>query len=343
MADTVKYARQALSLMPEGDHIRRGTPTMLLGIASWTDGDLDEAFQSFADGLSVFQKAGNIPYAVSGTFILADIRVVQGRLHEAIDIYQKALQLAKKRGDSLLPGTAELYLGLSDLYRELGDLVQADDFLAKSEMVIQQTSLTQYRMFLAQARINEAKGAYEEALEQLAKAEHLYIRNPIPDVKPISALRTRLWIKLGRLAESMDWAKQEKITIHDTLSYLREFEHATLARVLLAHYQQNHKEHAILDYMELLERLLKAAEEGGRTGSIIEILILQAVAYQLQNDLHSAMVPFERAMRLAEPEGYVRIFIDEGQPMVLLLTEAAAQGIMPEYTDKLLAFLETEE
>ena len=89
--------------------------------------------------------------------------------------------------------------------------------------------------------------------------------------------------------------------------------------------------------MKLLERLLKAANKGKRMGSVIEILVLQALAQEAQGNIPLGLVPLERALTLTEPEGYVRIFVDEGKPMARLLSEAAAQGIMPDYTGKLLA------
>jgi LuxR family maltose regulon positive regulatory protein len=92
-----------------------------------------------------------------------------------------------------------------------------------------------------------------------------------------------------------------------------------------------------------LERLLKAAEEGGRTGSVIEILVLQALAHHAQGGLPAALLPLKRALALAEPEGYVRMFLDEGSSMMELLHEASAREIMPDYTDKLLAAFESEK
>jgi LuxR family maltose regulon positive regulatory protein len=95
--------------------------------------------------------------------------------------------------------------------------------------------------------------------------------------------------------------------------------------------------------MGLLERLLKEAEEAGRAGSAIEILELQALAHQAQGDIPAALMPLHQALTLAEPEGYIRIFVDEGPPMAQLLREAAARGIMPDYIGKLLAVFEAEE
>ncbi len=104
-----------------------------------------------------------------------------------------------------------------------------------------------------------------------------------------------------------------------TSCYLREFEHITLARILIAQYQNDRMDGSIHAAMRLLDRLLQAAEEGGRMGSVIEILVLQALAHQAQGNITPALAPLERALTLAEPEGYVRIFVDEGKPMAELI------------------------
>jgi LuxR family maltose regulon positive regulatory protein len=111
----------------------------------------------------------------------------------------------------------------------------------------------------------------------------------------------------------------------------------------LAGYKSDREERSIYETTGLLERLLKAAEEGGRMGSAIEVLVLQALAHEAKGDIPAALVPLARALALAGPEGYVRIFVDEGMPMAQLLSEAAARGIMPDYTARLLAVLEAEE
>jgi LuxR family maltose regulon positive regulatory protein len=213
----------------------------------------------------------------------------------------------------------------------------------KGEKLVKQTSLTRYRLCLAQARIDEAKGNYDDALEQLEEAESLYIRNPLPDVKPISALKTHVWIKQNRFIEAEAWAREKGLSVNDDLSYMREFEYITLARVLIARYNSDRIDRSIHEAMGLLERLLKAAEEGGRIGSVIEILVLQALAYEAQGKIPAALAPLKRALAQAEPEGYVRMFVDEGIPMAQLLSEAANRGILPDYTGKLLTALKAEE
>jgi LuxR family maltose regulon positive regulatory protein len=139
------------------------------------------------------------------------------------------------------------------------------------------------------------------------------------------------------LTEALGWARERGLSVDDDLSFLREFEHVTLARVLIARYKSDRIAGSIHEVMGLLERLLKAAEEGGRTGSMIEILVLQALAYESQGNIPPALMSLERALALAKPEGYVRIFLDEGPPMARLLYEALSRGIAPDYVQRLLA------
>ena len=141
----------------------------------------------------------------------------------------------------------------------------------------------------------------------------------------------------------MSWVREQNLSPDDELSYLREFEHLTLARVLLSRYQTSRAEGDLQSALELLHRLLKAADEGERNGSLIEILILQAMAHQAQGDQTRAFASLERALALAEPEGYVHIFVDEGEAMrslLQLILEEQAQPrdlLLRGYVDKLLA------
>ena len=108
------------------------------------------------------------------------------------------------------------------------------------------------------------------------------------------ALKARVWIAQGRLGEALDWAREQGLSPEDDLSYLHEFEHITLARILLAQYGSDRSDHSLREAIGLLERLLKAAEEGGRMGSVIEILVLQALAYQMQEDIPAALLRWNK-------------------------------------------------
>ncbi len=134
----------------------------------------------------------------------------------------------------------------------------------------------------------------------------------LPDVRPVAALKARVWVAQGRLGEALGWVRERGLSAEDDLGYLREFEHLTLARVLLARHSSNRARSLVSEPLGLLDRLLRAAEAGGRAGSVLAILVLQSLAQQAHGDIPAALVPLERALALAEPEGYVRIFVDEG-------------------------------
>jgi LuxR family maltose regulon positive regulatory protein len=276
---------------------------------------------------------------------MADIRMVQGRLHEAVRTYEQSLQLATEQGEPVIRGTGDLYLGLSELHLEQGDLEASKQHLLRSEELGEHAALPDwpYRLCITQALIQEAQGDRDRALDLLDEGERLYYRTPIPRIRPIAALKTRVWVRQGRVTKAFGWVHERGLSVDDDLSYLHEFEHVTLARVLIANYKNDRVERSIHEAMGLLERLLKAAEAGGRMGSVIEILVLQALAHEAQGNISQALVLLERTLTLAEPEGYVRIFVGEGKPMAKLLSEAAAQGIMSDYVIKLLDVFRAEE
>ncbi|MEP6986795.1 MAG: LuxR C-terminal-related transcriptional regulator, partial [Chloroflexota bacterium] len=181
------------------------------------------------------------------------------------------------------------------------------------------------------------------ALERLNEAERYHRRTPVPDLRPLAAWKTRVWVAQGRLIEAQRWVHEQALSIDDELSYLREFEHITLTRVLIAEYVHEPDDRTIHKAFGLLDRLLQAAENGGRLGSVIEIEVLHALAHRVQGHLVPALDALERALRLAEPEGYVQIFVDEGLPMAQLLSEAAARGMMPNYIRKLLGVFKANQ
>jgi LuxR family maltose regulon positive regulatory protein len=327
-----------LDLVSEDDHLRRGAAGAILGLAFWRRGDLEEAHRMFADGMASVQLAGNISDAIGGTIALADIRIAQGRLREAMRTYERGLQLATEQGEPELRGTADVYVGMSELYLEHDDLHAATQHLLRSKEQGEHTGFPQnwYRWRVAMAGIREAQGDLDGALDLLHEAEHLYVNDFFPNVRPVAALKTRVWVAQGKLGEALDWAREQDLSARDDLYYLREFEHITLARVLLARYKSDRADRSMFETMGLLERLLQAAEEGGRKGSAIEILVVQAIAYQSQGDIPAALVPLERALTLAEPEGYVRIFVDEGRLMEALLETTVKRGIALNYVRHLL-------
>jgi len=336
---TVRHARQALELSPEEDHLGRAAAAGLLGLAFWASGDLEAGHSAYAECMAGLRRAGHIADTFGCAIALADIRLVQGRLGEAMRTYEQALQRAPEQGGSVLRGTADMYVGMSELHRERDDLPAATQQLLRSQELGEHTGLPQnrYRWRVAMARIRQAEGDLGGALDLLNEAERLYVSDFFPNVRPVPALRARVRVAQGGLGEALAWVRERGLSVEDDLSYLHEFDHITLARVLLARYATEHAERSIQEATRLLERLLQAAEEGQRTGSVIEILVLQALAHQARDDIPAALASLQRAVTLAEPEGYVRIFADEGPPMASLLRAVAKQGLAQNYVRRLLA------
>jgi LuxR family maltose regulon positive regulatory protein len=348
MPGTVKYARRVLDLAPEDDHLMLGGAASQLGLVAWTSGDLETARRMTAEGMAKLRLGGFIYPAIGGAIVLADIQIAQGRLHEAMSTYERGLQWATQPGAPVLPGAADMHVGMSSLHREHNDLEAATQHLLTSQALGELAGLQQnpYRWCAAMARIREAQGDLDEALDLLDQAERLYDANFSPNVRPVATRKTRVWVAQGRLDEALGWAHEQGLSVDDDLSYLREFDTITLARILIARYKNDQVDSSIHEALRLLERLLQAAEEGGRVGSVIEILVLQALAYQAQGDLPAALKPLQKALTLAGPEGYVRMFLDEGEPMRLLISDFRLQiekqphgqdHNLLGYVDKLLA------
>ena len=337
----MKYAELALQFIPEDDLFRRAQATVTLEFTHWANGDLAAALKGMNDWMTSMTQLGNIVFVVASAFAVADIQVVQGRLREAEQTYQQSLQLAAEYGKDAQQITAHHHLGLALLYRETGNAEACAQHWQKAEELGEHTTLVDWphRWCLAQARLKQEAGDLDAALDLLDEAKRVYVKNPVPDLRPIQAMKAQVYLKQGRLTKAQDWAHERGLAADDELGYLHEFEYITLARVLMA--EGSHR-----PAVELLERLRVAAEAQDRLGSVIEILIVQALAQQAQGDAPAALAALDRALTLAEPEGYVRTFVNEGEAIRLMIVDSRVLiekqkhvGSHPsiEYVNKLLA------
>ncbi|MEL6355126.1 MAG: helix-turn-helix transcriptional regulator, partial [Cyanobacteria bacterium J06627_28] len=333
-AGTIKHAQQTLNRLSETNHYIAGLASSLLGLAYWTNGDLETAVEYMSDAIARLRTTGHILFAISGAHTLASIKIAQGRLFDAVNIYKETLRFATAQGEPVLAGIAELHLGLSKLYHEQGKEEAANQHLQRCEALGKQAALPEwpYDLYLVQAQLKVEQGELDDALKLLEDAEQLYHRRPVPNVCPVKALKTRIWLRQGRLAEALGWVREQGLSVDNELSYSREFEYITLARVLIARYRRAPTDETFQKAIALLAQLYSAAEAGGRSGSMIEILILQAIINEAQGNISSALPFLERALTLAEAEGHLRIFVNEGQPMARLLHETLACKSRPRET-----------
>ncbi len=316
LSATVSYAELALQLIPADNVYRRAQATVMFNFTHWANGNLAAVLQMMNDWMNSMQQLGNIVFVVASAFAVADILVGQGRLREAVRTYHQSLQLAADHGPGAQSITAHHHLGLALLYREMKDDAAVGLHLQKAEELGAQTTLVDwpYRWRLAQARLKQDAGDLDTALDLLDEARRVYVRNPAPDLHPSEALKAQVCLRQGRLGQAQAWVRERGLTTGDEINYLHESEYITLARILMA-------EDSLQPASELLERLRQMAEAQDRMGSVIEISIVQALAYQAQSNTSAALAALDRALTLAEPEGYVRVFVDEGEVMRLMIAD----------------------
>ncbi len=341
----IELAHQALEYRPEGDFVRSSI-ALALGWAYRFSGDLVAANQALADAKSIGLMSGNTYLAVAATCRAAHGLVLGGKLHQAVESYREALQMATIKDGSRLPVAGYAYVYLGGVYREWNDLETATRYLLEGIDLCAQVGyiMDQVIGHVNLARVKQAQRDFDSARDALLNAERLsqrmkgyvYVRRWVEDCQ------VRLWLAHGNLDAVAHWAQESELRADDELNFLRELEHIILARALVALGRERPGSSHIDDAQNLLARLRPAAETAGWMGKAIEILVLQALALQAQGEEEEALAALERALSLAEPEGYVRTFVDEGEPMAKLLRQAEAHGVAPDYVSQLLAAFEIE-
>jgi LuxR family transcriptional regulator, maltose regulon positive regulatory protein len=316
---TIEHAHRVLELAGSADHLQRGAAMALTGLAHWSRGNLDDGRTCYTESVVCFETGDYLPDVMGCSLALADIQITQGRLSDAQRTFESALRHTVDHPG--LRGAADMHVGLSLLAIEHDDLDIAAAQLRASAELGEHMGLPQhpYRWRVATARLHEAQGDLDKALELLTQAEALYDTDYSPRVRPVSASKARIEVKRGDLDAGARWADAQGLSPHDELSYVREFEHITLAGVLLA----RRSAHAVEQAAGLLRRLLTAAADGHRDGSAIEILVLLALAESRAGDDAAATMSLSRALALAEPQGYVRSFLDADPALTDLLRPLA--------------------
>ena len=326
----IDHAERTATLSAADDHLSRGAAAALIGLARWADGDLGPAASQYATAIRVFETGGLVAEVPGCSLGLCDIQVAQGRLSAAERTLEAGLGLAAAHGP--LRGTADLHVGLAELHLERNELDAVADHLRASLDLGEWLALPQhaYRWRVVDARLRSIHGDHAGALGLLREAEQRYDTDYSPKVRPVAATAARVRLAAGDLAGAERWAAHAGVNAGDELSYLREYEHLTLARVLLAGGRAD-------DARALLERLLAAARAGGRNGSAIEAGTLLALALQARGEAGPAFATLDEALLRAAPDRFVRVFLDAGAPMTAVLESAARRGSAAQQATALLA------
>ena len=322
LPETMTRARRAIEKAACDDLLSIAAASALAGLASWAQGDLEAAHRGYSTAADRLGRADHVADVLGCTITLADIELTQGRLRVARRTVENAVDLAEHSpGPDVLRGSADMHVALSAIALEQGNLDETAGHLRQADELGDAAALPQnaYRWRVVMARLREAESDPVAAIELLEEAERVYVSDFSPNVRPIAATRARLLAAAGRIDEALAWVSSTGVTAADTMSYLHEYEHISLARVLLAAHTQV-GDTFLTDAVHLLERLARAAETGGRNGSLIEVLILHSLACQAAGKLETALASLERAARLAEPEGYFSLFTREGPAIAVLLT-----------------------
>ncbi|GAA1157824.1 LuxR C-terminal-related transcriptional regulator [Nocardioides aquiterrae] len=304
-AGAIDRARRAIAAAPAGDDLTIAAASALAGLASWATGDVVGAHESYVVAAAGLTRIGYVADVLGCTITIADLELTLGRLRDAERTLRGALELAERQGSGVLRGTADMLVALSRAAWHRDDLATAADLLRRADDLGEAAGLPQnpYRWRVAMARLRAVERDWATALELLDEAERVYVGDFSPPVHPVHATRARVLAASGDVAGAVAWAGEHGLTPDDELSYLREYEHVTLARILLAQERPG-------EAGALLDRLLAAATAGQRLGTVIELEVLRARALRLTGDAAAAEAAHAHAVALAEPEGWVRYLVD---------------------------------
>jgi LuxR family maltose regulon positive regulatory protein len=354
MAPAIELFNQALALLSPDNLFLRGAVLHTLGAAYSWQGNVSQASRIFVEAANVSQATGNLQVTLIALGSLAQMQLEQGHLRQAGETYQEALQRlelpAEAEQANYTSTAARLYIGLAELLYHRNELEQAQQQLMTGISLAQaeQGSGTLAGGYLLLARLRQAQGNTEEALEAIHRAARLaqQYTGPYYWNMEVTGYQARLWLAQNNLKAVQTWAGERSlwpVSLPETIPYLREGEYLILARLLLAQGKQpspqatDSPRSPITLAAELLVKIAQTAQETNRLGRLLEVLILQALILQAQAKEAEALAVLDEALSLARAEGYIRVFVDEGPAMANLLRQAKTQSLFPEYVARLIS------
>jgi LuxR family maltose regulon positive regulatory protein len=276
-----------------------------------------EAHKARSDALVTGEASGDTYILLIANLRLAEILRQQGKLQQVIDICERQLKRADESGISEAPVVGWLLGIWGEVLAELNNLDRAIDQAKKGVklttrdrdvVMIGWSNLYLVRVLFSSGDMTGAEEVIQK-MENFDQEYNLHLLVPIQ----MYAWKVRVWLQQGKVEAASQWVEERELNADGEFSFLRDIEYVVLARILIA-------QEKLDEATRLLQRLLEAAELRKHTSRIIEILILQAMVFHAGGDTIKTMVTLERAIVLAEPGGFIRIFVDEG-PLIAELLE----------------------
>jgi LuxR family maltose regulon positive regulatory protein len=319
----IVQAHRAMEYLHPDNLTFRFTAMWTLGFAHHLQGDRAAAIQAYTEAISIGQASGDMFSIILATSALGEIQELENQLYPAAETYRRVLQL---HGDYPQPNAGEDHLGLARILYEWNDLEGAELHGQKSLQLTRQYDSVIDRFIICEvflARLKLAQGDVAGAAAMLAQADQSVRQHSFVHRMPeVAAAQVTVLLRQGNLEAAAHLAETHKLPLSQ-------------ARVRLAQGDPS----AALAVLKPLRREMEAK---GWQDERLRVMVLQAIALQAHGEKDKAVQVLGDALALAEPGGFIRTFVDEGPPMVQLLSEASARGILPDYTGKLLAAFKTE-
>jgi LuxR family maltose regulon positive regulatory protein len=319
----ITQARRALEYLHPDNLLSRIRAIWTLGFAYQVQGDRAAARQAFTEAIAISQASGNTRFTIVATISLGVIQEFENHLDQAVETFRSGLQLA---GDHQQPFENEAHLGLARIFYEWNNLEASEQHGQQALRLARQFDSVIDRYVICEvflARLKLALGDVAGAAAMLAETgQSVRQNNFVHRLPEVAAAQVLVLLRQGDLAAAAQLGKTHELPISQ-------------ARVFLA---QGDPSAALA----LLSPLRRQAEAKNWQDERLKVMVLQAVALHAHGEKEKAIQLLGEALALAEPGGFIRIFVDEGAPMAQLLLEAASLGVMPDYTSKLLAAFDAE-
>ena len=318
---TAASASRALAALGDEEWVLHSASLWILAIAEWVRGRLEDAERGFAASVARWRAAGQRSLVAWACLDLGRVQRARGRLDAPLATYQQVVDITASPGRAAVPAAGIGYVGIAEVAYQRGELDAALQHVTEGIELCRQLNWKTQPLaagLVTLAWIRQANGDPGRALEAIAEAERIAPSSSLATLfNPVPAQRARLLLAQGDIAAAARWAQEGALRAGDEPMYRTEREHLVLARVLLAQDQPT-------EALALLDRFRAAAAAQDRVGSLIEIGVLRALALAASGDADRAVDALAEALTLACPQGYVRVFAEEGPPMSALLSRLIA-------------------